>query len=101
MSACDLSGADTRLAAKATDLANRLLPVFQSSPTGLLQNLVILPHAQPDSGNGSIGLAQMGSNVLEFASVSRITGNSTFRFLAEKGLRAVHSANKKVSLCDL
>lgn len=50
----------------------------------------------PDSGMGSVILAEMGTNVLEFSSVSRITGDPTYREKAEKGLRAVHAANQNV-----
>lgn len=49
-----------------------------------------------DSGTGTVVLADMGSNVLEFSAVSRITGDPKYRQKAEKGLRAVHAANKNV-----
>jgi mannosyl-oligosaccharide alpha-1,2-mannosidase len=95
----DLSG-DPLLGDKAKDLADRLLPAFDAAPTGLITNTAHLPRVQPDGGYGSIILAEMGSNVLEFASVSRITGVAKYREMAEKGLRAVHAANKNVrALC--
>jgi hypothetical protein len=96
----DLSG-DAPLGDKAKDLADRLLPAFDAAPTGLITNTAHLPRVQPDGGYGSIILAEMGSNVLEFASVSRITGIAKYREMAEKGLRAVHAANKNVRVLHL
>lgn len=58
--------------------------------------MVSLPRVTPDGGHGSVILAEMGTNVLEFATVSRITGDSKYRLAAEKGLRAVHAANANV-----
>lgn len=98
-SAADLSG-DTMLAAKAQDLADRLLPAFESNPTGLITNTVSMPRVQPDSGHGSIILAELGTNVLEFASVARQSGNDKYRQMAEKGLRAVHGANKNALMLN-
>jgi len=65
-------------------------------PAGLITNTVELPWVMPDSGHGTVILAEMGSNVLEFATVARISGNDSYRQAAEKGLRAVHAANKHV-----
>lgn len=56
-----------------------------------------LPRVVPDGGGGSVILAEMGTNVLEFSTVSRITGDPKYREKAEKGLRAVHAANPNVS----
>ncbi|KAL4857147.1 Mannosyl-oligosaccharide 1 [Chlorella vulgaris] len=89
----DLSG-DPQLGAKAQDLADRLLPAFDSAPTGIISNTVSLPLVQPDGGSGSSGLAEMGTNVLEFSSISSITGDDKYRRAAEKPLRAVHAANE-------
>lgn len=55
--------------------------------------MVSLPRVTPDSGHGSVILAEMGTNVLEFASVSRQAGDPKYRLAAEKPLRAVHAAN--------
>ena len=38
-------------------------------------------------------LAELGSNVLEFGSISGRTGIPKYRQLAEKGLRKVHEVN--------
>ncbi|KAL4437567.1 hypothetical protein ABPG77_003548 [Micractinium sp. CCAP 211/92] len=95
----DLSG-DDALAAKAKDLADRLLPAFDSAPTGLIGNTVTLPRVTPDGGGGTVILAEMGTNVLEFATISRITGAPLYREQAEKGLRAVHAANPNALLFE-
>lgn len=57
----------------------------------------MLPRVSPDGGGGTVILAEMGTNVLEFATISRITGVPTYREQAEKGMRAVHAANPNVS----
>lgn len=59
-----------------------------------------MPRVVPDSGHGSVILAEMGTNVLEFASVARMSGNDTLRQLAEKGLRAVHAANEHALMME-
>ncbi|PSC71105.1 mannosyl-oligosaccharide 1,2-alpha-mannosidase MNS1-like [Micractinium conductrix] len=99
LAAHDLSG-DPALAVKAQDLADRLLPAFDSAPTGLISNTVSLPRVKRDHGTGTIILAEMGTNVLEFASVARITEDPKYREKAEKGLRAVHAANKNALLFE-
>ena len=63
---------------------------------GLISNVVQLPRVVPDSGDGAVILTDMGSNVLEFATVSALTGDPKYREAAEKPLRAVHKANEKV-----
>ena len=55
-----------------------------------------LPRVQPDGGGGHTLLAEMGTNVLEFSTVSRITGDPKYRQQAEKGLRSLHGANQNV-----
>lgn len=65
-------------------------------PAGLIGNTVTLPRVTPDGGGGTVILAEMGTNVLEFATISRITGAPLYREQAEKGLRAVHAANPNV-----
>jgi hypothetical protein len=53
----------------------------------------------PDGGSGATLLAEMGTNVLEFSAVGRIAGDDKYRRAAEKGLRAVHTANENVCVC--
>ncbi|EFN55104.1 hypothetical protein CHLNCDRAFT_24374 [Chlorella variabilis] len=95
----DLSG-DAQLGEKAKDLADRLLPAFDSAPTGIIGNTVSLPRVQPDGGGGHTLLAEMGTNVLEFSTVSRITGDPKYRQQAEKGLRSLHGANQNALLLE-
>ena len=90
----DLSG-DAALGDKARDLADRLLPAFDAAPTGLITNTVRLPRVSGGGGGGTVILAEMGTNVLEFSTVARFTGDDNYRLKAEKGLRAVHAANPK------
>ncbi|PRW56395.1 mannosyl-oligosaccharide 1,2-alpha-mannosidase [Chlorella sorokiniana] len=75
VSASQLSG-DAALGTLAADLAQRLLPAFTWAPTGVVNNTVMLPVAVPDAGNGSMPLAEMGSNILALllGSIDRLTG---------------------------
>lgn len=65
-------------------------------PPGIIGNTVSLPRVVPDGGGGATLLAEMGTNVLEFSAVARIAGDDKYRLAAEKGLRAVHTANDNV-----
>eukprot|EP00887_Chlorella_sp_A99_P007757 scaffold20.g7757.t1 len=99
VSAYDLSG-DLMFLKKAKDLADRLLPAFEGVESGIISNVVMLPHVRPHPGGGGVHLAEMGSNVLEFGSVGARTGIKKYRLLAEKGLRRVHSVNHKALIAS-
>ena len=71
---------------RARDLADRLLPAFARSPTGapfryvnLRTGAVREPHSN---------LAEIGSNVLEFGELSRLTGNPAYRDASRAAYRA-------------
>jgi len=82
LSSYQLSG-DARLLAKAQDLGQRLLPVFDS-PTGLPYTHVNL-HRGKVSGRVS-NPAETGSLVLEFGMLSRLTGNPVYFEKAKRAL---------------
>lgn len=89
ISSYELTG-DQRLLAKAQDLAQRLLPVFDS-PTGMPYTHVNL-HTGKVRGAVS-NPAETGTLVLEFGMLSRLTGNPVYfdkskRALAETFRRA-------------
>ena len=92
-SAYDLSG-ELIFLQKAKDLADRLLPIFSGVPTGIVSNVITLPRVVPNGGGGQVHLAELGSNVLEFGSISARMGIGKYRKAAEKGLRQVHEANE-------
>ena len=86
-----LAWAERGAVGRGNPLAARLRTPAPPPPS-----VVSLPRVTPDNGDGTVVLAEMGTNVVEFATVARITGNDTYRELAEKPLRAVHAANDKV-----
>jgi mannosyl-oligosaccharide alpha-1,2-mannosidase len=81
---------------RARDLADRLLPAFTSSPTGI-------PYRFVDLASGAVrepvtNLAEAGTNILEFGTLSRLTGHPEY-FDASK--RAYAAVIKKRSSIDL
>ncbi|MEH0167105.1 glycoside hydrolase family 47 protein [Roseateles microcysteis] len=82
LSAYQLTG-DARLLAKAEDLGQRLLPVFES-PTGLPYTHVNLRTGKV-SGKVS-NPAETGTLVLEFGLLSQLTGNSVYFDKAKRAL---------------
>jgi mannosyl-oligosaccharide alpha-1,2-mannosidase len=81
---------------RARDLADRLLPAFTSSPTGI-------PYRFVDLTSGAVrepvtNLAEAGTNILEFGTLSRLTGRPEY-FDASK--RAFAAVVKKRSSIDL
>jgi len=78
---------DRRLLALAEDLGNRLLPVFDS-PTGMPYMYVNLRTGevrQPRSNP-----AEIGTLILEFGTLSRLTGREVFFEKSKKALVALH-----------
>jgi mannosidase alpha-like ER degradation enhancer 2 len=90
ISAYQLTG-DERLLAKAEDLGQRLLPVFES-PTGMPYTHVNL-HTGKVSGKVS-NPAETGTLVLEFGILSRLTGKPVY---FDKAKRALVETYKRAS----
>jgi mannosidase alpha-like ER degradation enhancer 2 len=86
LSAHQMTG-DKKLLALAEDLGRRLLPVFDS-PTGMPYMFVNLKTGKT-SGVVS-NPAEIGTLVLEFGILSRLTGNDTFFIKAKKALVALY-----------
>lgn len=90
LSGYQLSG-DARLLAKAEDLGQRLLPVFES-PTGLPYTHVNL---QSGKVSGSVSNpAETGTLVLEFGLLSKLTGNPVY---FDKSKRALVETFRRAS----
>ncbi|KAJ3081811.1 ER degradation-enhancing alpha-mannosidase-like protein 1, partial [Quaeritorhiza haematococci] len=70
----------------ATDLANRLLPAFEGSATGIPYPRVNLRHGVVPWEVNSTCTAGGGTLVLEFGVLSRLTGDDTYERLAKKAL---------------
>ncbi|MFD9125611.1 glycoside hydrolase family 47 protein [Kitasatospora sp. NPDC059571] len=75
------------LLTRCRELADRLLPAFTRSPTGMPYRYVNL-RTGAVSGTTS-PLAEIGSNVLEFGLLSQLTGDQKYWDAAKRALRAV------------
>ncbi len=83
------------LLAKARDLADRLLPAF-NSPTGIPFRFVNLQTGAV-SGNQT-PLAEVGSNITEFGFLSRATGDPKYVNASKRALRAVFNRRSSLNL---
>jgi mannosidase alpha-like ER degradation enhancer 2 len=89
-----LSG-DQRLLVLAQDLGNRLLPAF-NSPTGMPYVLVNL---KTGATRGAISNpAEIGSLLLEFGTLSKLTGNPVYYDKAKRALVAVYDRRSAIGL---
>ncbi len=77
-----LATGDPRLLAQCVDIADRLLPAFTQSPSGMPYQYVNL-HTGAVSGNEP-PLAEVGSCVLEFGVLSQLTGDPRYFQLAKR-----------------
>jgi mannosyl-oligosaccharide alpha-1,2-mannosidase len=81
---------------RARELADRLLPAFTTSPTGLPYTHVNL---RTGAVHGEVAtLAEIGSNAMEFGLLSRLTGD--FRYY-DASVRAYRAAISRRSTLDL
>ena len=93
-SSYELTG-DKRLLALATDLANRLLPAFHS-PTGMPYRFVNL---KTGAVHGSVSNpAEIGSEMLEFGTLSKLTGNPIYYNSAKRAVVALYSRRSSIGL---
>jgi mannosyl-oligosaccharide alpha-1,2-mannosidase len=85
---------DARLLALAKDLADRLLPAFTKSPTGLPYRFVNLRTAAVSGPETN--LAEIGTYIAEFGVLSQWTGDQKYFNAAKNALRAAF--NRRTSL---
>jgi mannosidase alpha-like ER degradation enhancer 2 len=89
-----LSG-DKRLLVLAQDLGNRLLPAF-NSPTGMPYVFVNLKTGKT---RGEVSNpAEIGTLLLEFGTLSKLTGNPVYYDKAKRALIAVYDHRSKIGL---
>ncbi|WP_223885725.1 glycoside hydrolase family 47 protein [Nocardia colli] len=69
------------------DLADRLLPAFTLSPTGIPYSFVNLRTGKVSGDTGS--LAGIGTNILEFGVLSELTGDPKYYRAAKRSYQAV------------
>eukprot|EP00050_Salpingoeca_kvevrii_P001305 m.166851 g.166851 ORF g.166851 m.166851 type:complete len:773 (-) comp10342_c0_seq1:128-2446(-) len=72
----------------ALDAARRLLPAFDT-PTGIPYGTVNFRHGVPPGETTITSLAGAGTHILEFALLSRLTGQPEFEITARTALRAL------------
>ena len=94
LSSYELSG-DQRLLTLAEDLGNRLLPVF-NSPTGL-------PYVNVNLKTGAVrgvesNPAEVGSLLMEFGTLSRLTGNPVYFDKAKRAVLALYRLRSSIGL---
>lgn len=94
LSAYELTG-DPRLLALADDLGKRLLPAF-NSPTGL-------PYRYVNLRTGAVrgvdsNPAETGTLILEFGTLSKLTGNPVFYAKAKRALVATYQRRSPIGL---
>ncbi|KAL0081290.1 glycoside hydrolase [Phycomyces blakesleeanus] len=82
----------------AEDLANRLLPAFQSSKTGIPYPRVNLRYGVPRTETVETCTAGAGSLVLEFGVLSRLTGNPYYESVAKRALKAIWGRRSPLDL---
>ncbi len=80
----------------ARDLADRLLPAFTKSPTGAPYRFVNLRTGAVRDATSN--LAEIGSNILEFGDLSRLTGDSKYLDASMKAYRAVIGKRSALNL---
>jgi mannosyl-oligosaccharide alpha-1,2-mannosidase len=80
----------------AQEFADRLLPAFTSSPTGIPYTHVNLRTGQAQGHE--VALAEVGTNVMEFGALSQLVGDSRYYDAAMRAYRAVLSRRSALDL---
>ncbi|MCX6281185.1 MAG: glycoside hydrolase family 47 protein [Bacteroidetes bacterium] len=94
LSSYQLDG-DKRFLDLATDLGNRMLPVF-NSPTGMPYRMINLKTGKV-SGKIS-NPAEIGTMLLEYGMLSRLTGNPLYYEKCKKGVMTIYNLRGKTGL---
>ncbi|MFE0044264.1 glycoside hydrolase family 47 protein [Streptomyces albireticuli] len=91
-----LATGEKALLDRCTDLADRLLPAFTSSRTGMPYRYVNLRTGRVSGA--TLPLAEVGTNILEFGTLSRLTGDLRYERAAKRALRAVVERRSSLDL---
>ena len=83
---------------KAVDLADRLMPAFNISGTGLPFPRVNLMHGVPKTEINQTCSAGAGTLILEFGVLSRLTGNPVYETAARTALQGLWSRRSRLDL---
>jgi len=79
----------------AHDLADRLLPAFEKTSTGLPYPRVNLKNGVPPNGRTSTCTAGIGSLLLEFILLSRLIGDPIYEIYARKAVKNLFTYRNK------
>ena len=94
ITAYELNG-ETRMLSMATELADRMLPAF-NTPTGMPYRFINLKTGKlRDSINNP---AEIGTLLLEFGKLSKLTGNIKYYNAAKKAILTVYNKRSKLDL---
>ncbi|MEX2117517.1 MAG: glycoside hydrolase family 47 protein, partial [Bacteroidota bacterium] len=96
LSSYELDG-DKKFLALATDLGNRLLPVFDS-PTGMPYRYVNLLTGKVRSSEKRSNPAEIGTLLIEFGTLSKHTGNPIYFGKAKKALVELFKRRSDIGL---
>jgi mannosidase alpha-like ER degradation enhancer 2 len=94
LSGCQITG-DARLLHLAEDLGKRLLPVF-NSPTGMPYMFVNLRTGKTSGARSNP--AEIGTLLLEFGTLSKLTGNPVFYDKAKNAVAQLYKRRSKIGL---
>lgn len=89
---------DGQLLVLARDLGHRLLPAFTASTTGMPYSRIHLKNGVPKDETSETCAAAAGSLMLEFATLSRLTGEPVFERVARKAMQAVWNRRSSMDL---
>ena len=94
ITAYELDG-DKKFLSLATDLANRMMPAF-NTPTGMPYRYV---HLQTGKIRDSINNpAEIGTLMMEFGKLSKVTGNNAYYEVAKKAIMECYKRRSKLNL---
>ncbi|KAF7723480.1 alpha mannosidase-like protein [Apophysomyces ossiformis] len=93
-----IEGYDGGLLRLAEDLAQRLLPAFSLSKTGIPYPRVNLRYGVPRTETAETCTAGAGSLILEFGVLSRLTGNPHYELVAKRALKAIWDHRSDIGL---
>src|SRR5713226_1143807 len=91
-----LATKNAALLTKAKELADRLLPAFTKSPTGMPYR-----YLNPHSGAVSVPanfVAEIGTNLSELGMLSRLTGDDRYYQIAKRAAQAVYDRRSAIDL---
>jgi Glycosyl hydrolase family 47 len=91
-----LATRDSELLRLCRDLTDRLLPAFKKSPTGAPYRFVNLRTG--DVRESENFLAEIGTNITEFGTLSRLTGDGRYYAASKRALEAVFDRRSSLDL---